>query len=77
MFKDFVKKQEAADRGVFIQSLDLYMDCLNKSDYKKVLADLVEEIKALKRELEEATKIELDSIKKFQDFMSSPNIHFK
>ena len=49
MFKDFVKKQEAADRGVFIQSLDLYMDCLNKSDYKKVLADLVEEIKALKR----------------------------
>ena len=53
------------------------MDCLNKSDYKKVLADLDEEIKALKRELEEATKIELDSIKKFQDFMSSPNIHFK
>ena len=77
MFKDFVKNQEAADREVFIQSVDLYVDCLNKSDYEKVLTDLDDEIKALKRELEEATKIELDSIKKFQDFMSSPNLHFK
>ena len=82
MFKDFVKKHEAADRAVFIKSFDFYLDCLKKSAYKKVLAALDEEIQALKRkekycnlnfyfkrEMEASTKIELDIINNFQYFM--------
>ena len=77
MFNDFVKKQEAADRAVLIQSPDFYLDCLKKSDFKKVLADVDNKIKALKRESEESTKIEFDRIKTFQELMSSPDEHLK
>ena len=77
MFKDFVKKHEAADRAVFIKSFDFYLDCLKKSAYKKVLAALDEEIQALKREMEASTKIELDIINNFQEFMNSPDQHFQ
>ena len=77
MFKDFVKKNEAADKVVFIKSPDFYLDCLSKSEFKKVMADIDSKIKALKRESEESTKIELDRIKTFQEFMSSPDEHLK
>ena len=77
MFNNFVKKTEAAERLVFIKSPDFYLDCLNKSDFKKVMADIDSKIKALKIESEESTKIELDRIKTFQGFMSSPNEHLK
>ena len=73
MFEDFMKKHEATDRAVFIKPLD----SLNKSNYKKLMADVDGVIQTLKRETEEKTQIELDSIKKLQDFMSSPNQHFK
>ena len=77
MFNNFVKNNEAADRVVFIKQPDFYQDCLNKSDFKKVMADIDSKIKALKIESEESTKIELDRIKTFQGFMSSPNEHLK
>ena len=41
------------------------------------MADIDSKIKALKIESEESTKIELDRIKTFQGFMSSPNEHLK
>ena len=68
-----MEKHEATDRAVFIKPLD----SLNKSDYKKLMADVDGVIQTLKRETEEKTQIELDSIKKLQDFLSSPNQHFQ
>ena len=69
MFEDFMEKHEATDRAVFIKPLD----SLNKSDYKKLVPDVDDVITTLQRETEAKTQIELDSIKKFQDFLSSPN----
>jgi NADPH-dependent 7-cyano-7-deazaguanine reductase QueF-like protein len=63
MFKDFAKKHEASGRAVFSKSLEFYLDFLNKSEFEKVLAALEEEILALKRDIEEMTKIEVESIK--------------
>ena len=77
LFRDFVKKHAAAGRAVFIKNLDFYLDSLNEFDYKTILAALDEEIKALKREMEERTKIEVDKINNFREFMSSPDHHFK
>ena len=78
LFENFVEKHsKAGGRAVFIKSLDFYRESLNKFEYGKVLAALDEEIKALKRELKETTKIELDSIKKIQDLMGAPQQHFQ
>ncbi len=77
MFKDFAKKHEAAGRAVFSKSLEFYLDFLNKYEFEKVLTALNEEIQGLKSNIEESTKIELESIKQFEDFMSSPDQHFK
>jgi hypothetical protein len=63
MFKDFAKKNEASGRAVFLKSLEFYLDFLNKSEFEKVLAALDEEIQALKRDIEDSTKIEVESIK--------------
>jgi hypothetical protein len=40
------------------------------------LAALEEEIQALKRETEESTKIELETIKKIQEIITAPDRHF-
>ena len=72
-----MKKHEAANRAVFVKTFDFYLDCLKKSAYNKVLAALDEEIQALKRQMEASTKIELDTISNFQEFMSSPDQHFQ
>ena len=78
LFEDFVEKHsKAGGRAVFIKSLDFYREPLNKFEYGKVLAALDEEIKALKREVKETKKIELDSINKIQEFMGAPEQHFK
>jgi hypothetical protein len=53
MFKDFVNKHEAAGRAVFRKSLKFYLDSLNKSEFDKVLTALDEEIRELKREIDE------------------------
>jgi hypothetical protein len=63
MFKDFANKHEAAGRAVFRKSLEFYLDSLNKSEFEKVLAVLDDEIHALKRDIDESTKIEVESIK--------------
>jgi hypothetical protein len=62
MFKDFVKKQEANGRAAFKKSLDFYLDFLDKFDHIKILSSLDDEIQALKREIDEATKIEVENI---------------
>jgi phosphopantetheine adenylyltransferase len=72
-----VKQQEADGRTIFGKSFDFYLDCVNKSDHKKILADIDEKIQGLKREIEDATKIEVESVKQFEDFISSPDRHFK
>ncbi len=72
-----MKQQEADGRTIFGKSFDFYLECVNKSDQKKILADIDEKIQGLKREIEDATKIEFKCIKKFEDFMSSPDRHFK
>ena len=77
LFRDFVKKHEAAGRAVFMKDIGFYLDSINEFDYKTILAALDDEIKALKREMEDRTKIELEKIKNFQDFVSSPDDHFK
>ena len=77
MFKDFVKDQEAAGRAALMQSPDFYLDSLNKLNHVNVLAALDDQIQVWKRETEDSSKIELDSIKNFQEFMGSPHQHFK
>jgi hypothetical protein len=72
-----VKQHEADGRTIFSNSFDFYIDCLNKSDHKKILADIDAKIQGMKREIDEVTKIEVENIKNFEDFMSSPDRHFK
>ena len=72
-----MKQHEAGGRTIFSKSFDFYIDCLNKSDHKKILADIDAKIQGMKREIDEVTKIEVENIKKIEDFMSSPDRHFK
>jgi hypothetical protein len=77
LLKEFDKKHKADGRPVFLKSLDFYLDSLNAFEFKKMLMALDEEIQALKRELEESNKFELDIIKNFEEFMGSPEQHLK
>ena len=77
LLKEFEKKHQAGGRPVFIKTLRFYLDSLNAFEYKKILAGLKEEIQALKSELEETYKIEMDRIKFFKEFVGSPEEHFK
>ncbi len=58
-------KHRDEGRTVFLKGMDFYMDSLSKCDYEKVLEGLKEEILALKRENEEASKLRLEHIKYF------------
>jgi hypothetical protein len=77
LLKEFEKKHKVGGRPVFLKSLDFYLDSLNAFEFKKIMVALDEEIQALKRELEESNKFELDIIKNFEEFMGSPEQHLK
>ncbi len=75
MLRDYVKKKEAS--GMAVPKFDFYVDCVKKSDHKQILADIDKEIQAMKSKIEEMTQIEVENIKQFEDFMSSPEQYLK
>ena len=77
LIREFEKKHRAGGRPAFVKRLDFYLDSLNAFEYNKILLALDEEIQALKRETEESIKLQVDMIKKFEEFMGSPEQHFK
>ena len=75
IFKDFVKKHEAGGKTFFIKKLQFYLDYLIEFDFKKILEALDEEIQAQKREVE-LTKMEMDSMKNFEESVGNTDQHF-
>ena len=44
LIKDFVKKHKAGGKAVFVNTVDFYLDALQKFEFVKILAALAEEI---------------------------------
>ena len=69
IFKDYNDKNQEDGRPVFIKTLEFYLNEL-KFDSDKVMGGLDEEIKSLKREMEQMKDLNLDKMESWTKSIS-------
>ena len=77
IFRAFEKKYEVGGRTVFTKTLKFYLDALSQFDLQKIKDGLEEEVRLMKSEMDEMTKIKVEKIKNIYEVSSNPDKHLK